>query len=60
MTPVLHPGVGSLMVSLIGEDHVDVSGTPWKSCISNFIKIGHQEPHQDDPCPPSWSWILDG
>ena len=60
MTPVLHPGVGSLMDWLVGDGHLDGSETPWTSCISNFIEIGHQEPRQDDPRPPSWSWILDG
>ena len=49
MTPVLHLGVGSLMDWLVGDDHLDGSETPSRSFISNFIKIGHQEPCQDDP-----------
>ena len=59
MTPVLHPGVGSLMDWLVGDGYLDESKNPWRSCISNFIEIRRQEPCQDDPCPPSWSWILE-
>ena len=59
MTPVLHPGVGCLNDWLVGVDHLDWSETPRRSCVSNFIKIGHQEPGQDDPRPPSWSWMLE-
>ena len=60
MTPVLHPGVGSLNDRVVGDDYLDGSETPQRSYVSNFIKIGHQEPCQDDPRPPSWSWILGG
>ena len=28
----------------------------WRCYVSNFMEIGHQEPCQDDPCPPSLSW----
>ena len=60
MTPVLHPGDDSLIGWLAGDSHLEESETPWRSCISNFIKIGHQEPRQDESCPPSWRWNLDG
>ena len=23
------------------------------------VEIGYQEPCQDNPCPPSWSWVLE-
>ena len=56
MTPVLHLGVQFLMETLVGVSHLGESRTSWRSYVSNFIKIGHQKPHQDDPCTPSWSW----
>ena len=49
MTPVLHPGVGSLVERLTGDGHLDEQAKPWRSCVSNFIKIGHQEAHKMTP-----------
>ena len=51
MTPLRHPGVGSFRDRLVRVGHLDEPGTPWRSCVSNFIKIGHQEPRQDDLHP---------
>ena len=51
MTPVLHPGVGSLMDRLVGVGNLGESRTSWRSCVSNFIKTGLQEPCQNDPRP---------
>ena len=59
ITPILHPWVGSLYNWVVGYGHLDGTETPRRSCVSTFIKVGHQEPRQDDPCPPSWSWILE-
>ena len=39
-----------------GQDPSDIS---WRYKVSNFMEIGHQEPCQDDPYPPCWSWILE-
>ena len=61
--PILHPGVGSLKDEVCIYGHLggqDPSEMSWRSCVSNFVKIGHQEPRQDWPRPPSWSWILKG
>ena len=60
--PVLHPGAGFLSDIWVWKcfgNGWDPSGMLWRCTISNFFEIGHQEPHQDDPCPPSWSWILE-
>ena len=39
-----------------GQDPSDIS---WRYKVSIFMEIGHQEPCQDDPYPPCWSWILE-
>ena len=36
----------------------DPSEKSWRCYVLNFIEIGLQEPCQEDPCPPSLSWIL--
>ena len=33
---------------------------PWRCHISNFRSLGHQEPGQEHPYPPSLGWILRG
>ena len=32
----------------------------WRCHISNFRSVGHQEPGQEHPYPPSQGWILGG
>ena len=40
------------------EDGQDSWEMLWRCYVSNFMEIGQKEHCQEDPCPPSWSWIL--
>ena len=40
-------------------DGQDPSEMSRRRLVLNFMEIGHQEPHQELPYPPSWSLILD-